>query len=308
MSGFTFTIAPSGQFVSTQSYAQGTATDGFSDLWNPGVFEHLRDSFQLEAYEPLTSAIGDFLRAEHKVIKQSDFDRYGEVLIRLAATVSSQSANLNLGLLRGAFRPCVIVEVMTRADVGYDFLDYTQHTERGAEIVPKLLEALVKSDPGKEDFRLQITDTAIGGFGATHIAEMLIGIKESAPALRTQRWKVFLNLLHDRRDGTNTGKMRHIEKLSTDSIEFNVSLFEVPDLITEDYDGGLGLKLDGKILKPCHEPGAFVLQSADGISLINSNDLRLTFDQLFTQSVTDGLVTSPHYNQVGDIWNRWEQM
>jgi hypothetical protein len=304
MNDFTFTMGPSGQFVSLQGYQQGIQEVDPQPIWNPGVYDHLRNNYKLEAYEAATESLAGLLKSEYRTVQQADFDRYGEVLINLTNEVVAQNAHLNIGLLRGAYRPCVIVEVMTRSGIAYEFVDYTQHSGREAEIMPILRGILKEHDPQQQEFRLQITDTAIGGHGAEHFAMMLIGIKESDASFKAQQWTVFFNLLHDSRQGTNTGKMRSIENLPTKRIAFAVRLYEVPDLITEDYDGGLGLKFDGKTLKPCNEPGQFVLQSDSGISLIDSSDLRLTFDSMFTQAITDGLLTSPEYKQVGDIWNR----
>ncbi len=40
----------------------------------------------------------------------------------------------------------------------------------------------------------------------------------------------------------------------------------------------------------------------DEIAPVEFENLRFTFDELFTKSVTDGLVT--YFKQVGDIWNQ----
>ena len=244
------------------------------------------------------------LKKPHRKVRQSDFDRYGEVLVELTNEVVAQKANLNIGLLRGAYRPCVIVEVMTQGRIDYEIVNYTQHSEREAEIMPILRGLLKQHDPQQEKFRLQITDTAIGGYGAEHFAMMLMGIKESETPFKAQRWTVFFNLLHDTRRGTNTERMRNIQCLATDNLDFIIKLYEVPSLITEDYDGGLGLTFDGKTVRPCNKPGKFVVLSDAGVSLVHSNDLRLTFDSMFAQAVTDGLIMSSEYKQVGDIWNR----
>lgn len=297
-------MGPSGQFVSLQGYQQGVSEFDSQTIWNPGVYDHLRNNYELKAYEAATESLAGLLKREYRTVQQTDFDRYGEILIELTSEVVAQRAHLNMALLRGAYRPCVIVEVMTRSGIAYELVNYTQHTERETEIISVLRGLLKQHDSQQEEFRLQITDTAIGGHGAEHFAIMLIGIKESEASFKAQRWTVFFNLLHDSRQGTNTGKMRNIQDLATDSLGFVVKLYEVPDLITEDYDGGLGLKFDGKTVKPCNEPGRFVLLSDGGISLIDSTDLRLTFDSMFTQAITDGLLTSPEYKQVGDIWNR----
>lgn len=304
MNDFTFTMGPSGQFVSLQGYQQGIPQVDPQPIWNPGVYDHLRNNHELKEYEASTKSLAGLLQTEYRQVHQSDFDRYGEVLIELTNEVVGQKAHLNLGLLRGAYRPCVIVEVMTRSGIAYELVDYTQHTEREAIIMPFLRGLLKKNDPQQHEYRLQITDTAIGGNGAEHFAMMLIGIKESDACFKAQQWTVFFNLLHDSEPHTNTGRMRSIQGLATKSLVFIVKLYAVPNLITEDYDGGLGLMFDGKTLKPCSEPGQFVLLSETGISLVESSDLRLTFDSMFTQAITDGLLTSPEYKQVGDVWNR----
>ncbi len=304
MHNFTFTMGPSGQFVSYHGYQQGTPVSETQSIWNPGVYDQLRNSFRVVDYTKLTEPMAGFLNQDFPIIQQSDFDRYGEVLVDLTKAVMAQQACLNLGLLRGAYRPCVIVEVMARGEVTYEFLNYTQHAEREVEIMAELGALLRLRDPQTAEFHIQVTDTAIGGHGAEHLALMLIGIKASEKCFHNQQWVVTFNLLHDRRGGTNTAKMRGIQDLSADRLRFEILLYEVPNLITEDYDAGLGLVFEGRTVKPCSEPGSFFLQSNAGISLVESVDLKTTFDELYTQSITDGLVTSSEYKQVADIWNR----
>lgn len=300
-------MGPSGQFVSSHGYRKGSPVEELQSIWNPGVYEELRETFRFKEYEQHTNSLARLLETRYPIVAQSDFDRYGEVLVDLTQVVRAEEAHLNLGLLRGAYRPCAVVEVMTQGQVAYEFLNYTRHTEREGDILPMLREVLKIHDPREEEFRIQVTDTAIGGNGSEHLAQMLTSIKESERCFREQHWTVSLNLLHDRRPGTNTGRMRNIEGFRSGNIGFDVRLHEVPNLITEDYDGGLGLVFDGKVVQPCHEPGHFVLQSNAGVSLVESSDLRLTFDQLFSQAITDGLVTSPDYKHVGDIWNRQQE-
>lgn len=304
MHDFQISIGPSGQFLAQKGFQTGSPIGEPPSIWNPGVYDQMRNSFRVIDYEPITNAMAGMLQNEYPVIPQADFDHYGEVLVQLTHAVVAQSAHLNLGLLRGAFRPCVIVEVMTRGNVAYEFVNYTQHTEREAEIMDALRGLLLQRDPQTEEFRIQITDTAIGGHGSTHLAKMLIGIKASLDRFKNQKWIVMFNLLHDLRPGTNTDKMRAIADLHPDGIAFEVNLYQVPNLITEDYDAGLGLVFDGRIVKPCSEEGKFVLSSNAGVSLIHSAEMKLTFDQLFTESVSDGLVTSPYYKQVADIWGQ----
>ena len=304
MSNFTFTMAPSGQFVSKFGYSAGIANTELPVIWNPGVFDHLRNSYKIVDYEKKLTRLGETLAGHFPIVNQADLDSYGEVLVRLAHDVKDNAAHLNLGPLRGAFRPCSIVDVMTRSQVSYQFLNYTQHADREAEIRAELSQSLLQHDPGKEVFRIQITDTAIGGHGAEHLASMLALVKAGDSKHAHQKWQVTFNLLHDTRQNTNTGKMRAIARKSTAELDIKIQLHEVPSLITEDYDGGLGLKFEGGEVRPCSEPGNFVFISNNNIALVQSDDLKITFDELFTQSVTDGLVTSPAYKQVGDIWNQ----
>ncbi len=304
MSTFTFTMAPSGQFASTFGYSAGIANVDLPVIWNPGVFEHLRDSYKIVEYENKLTRLGDILTVQYPIVKREDLDSYGEVLVKLAHDVKDNAAHINIGPLRGAFRPCSIVDVMTRSQVEYQFLNYTRHVDREVEILRELSHMLLQHDPEEKEFRIQITDTAIGGYGAEHLAALLSRVKAGHSRYSQQQWEVNFNLLHDTRVNANPGKMRGIASKSIGGLKFKVQLHEVPDLITEDYDGGLGLKFEGGEIRPCSERGNFVLISNNAISLVQSDDLKITFDELFTQSVTDGLIMSDEYKQVGDIWNQ----
>ncbi|HRX55446.1 MAG TPA: hypothetical protein P5016_13080 [Verrucomicrobiales bacterium] len=304
MQNFTISLGASGQFVSCHGYLQGTPVSEMQSIWNPGVYDELRNSYRVVDYAKLTQPFERLSYRDIPVIQQADFDWYGEVLVRLTNAVVGQQAHVNLGLLRGAYRPCVIVEVMTRGQVAYKFLNYTQHSEREAEVMAELRSLLRLSDPQTPGFHIQITDTAIGGYGAEHLAKMLIGIKATENCFQKQHWIVTFNLLHDARRGTNTVKMDAIQLLSSEDLRFSICRYEVPNLITEDYDAGLGLIFEDKTVKPCSEPGSFFLKSNAGIALVESAELKTTFDELYTQAVTDGLVTSPDYVQIADIWGQ----
>ncbi len=295
-------IGASGEFIDQKN--PDSALIAVPPIWNPGVYDNLRNSHRILTCEPLNNPITEILQSEYPQVWQMQFDGYGEVFVELAQSVVKQKAHLNLGLLRGAYRPCIFVEVMTRGEIRYEFVNYTQHTEREAEIVKHLNVLLGQYDPQTAEFRIQVTDTAVGGDGGQHLARMLRGIKTSNRRFQHQRWTIMLNLVHDLQERANPDNMRAIVRENRSSIRFEVTLHKVPNLLTEDYDAGLGLKFDRGIVNPFDESGKLLLNSDTGVSLIESDNMRLTFDQFFSGSVTEVLLTSPEYRQISDIWRK----
>jgi hypothetical protein len=82
-------------------------------------------------------------------------------------------------------------------------------------------------------------------------------------------------------------------------------------LVVEDYEGALGLEITGDrgrfLVKQSYRPGRFVLKSDDGLRLVESKALVITFDELFSKSITEEMTTSPDLKQIGVVWNDYEQ-
>lgn len=306
MSNSTLFMMPSGGFVATQGYQMGQTSPESASIWNPALADQFRQSYKFTAYEQLWDSVGKCLSIEYPKVSQADFDQYGETLVTLAQDVAGADSHLNLGPLRGAGRPCAIVEVMNRGQIEYDFFNFSNHThpKRKVPILGALSTIIRQRDPEEENFRIQITDTAMGGHGTQELAALLSQIKNSVARYKHQEWSVVFNLLHDERPKSDVARMMEVEKWSQKGIIFNVQRHCVSSLITEDYDEWLGLEYKGDQLKVCSQPGEFLLLRNSEVFLVASEDLKVTFDDLFTTAVTEGLVTSPYFTQVADIWGQ----
>ena len=85
-----------------------------------------------------------------------------------------------------------------------------------------------------------------------------------------------------------------------------VNRYPVPDLIVEDYDEALGFTLEREgsfyVPKPSIVAGRFLLKTNRVWSLIESEDLSLTFDEFMSEAVTNSLVTDPDRELVSVVW------
>ena len=306
----TTSMAPSGAFVSSQGYCEGIQVDygSYAPIYNPGVVEEQRNSFKITRSFDWNSDEWFASLSKFKCkVEASEFDIYGEQIISLTKKVHSYDAHCLLGPVRGAAKPCTLVEVMNRGSVQYDFFNYQcgSQPENRPRVLADVKEILLARDPETEDFRINITDAAKGGYGVNALTSVLKEIKESTPQFTKQKWHLGIDLLHD-----PSADVSHIEDAFgfrvPGSFEIKLQRYEVPNLIFEDYDPALAVELQfdqGRYLfKPCARPGRMLLREGQDVFVVETDNAGLMLDEIVSQHITDNLVTSPEHKQVGNVW------
>src|SRR5262245_45685619 len=187
----TFT-APSGQFVSTADYWNGDSiaeAESFAPVYNPSVLDRYAGCGVSETLLPEWLA---GIRAPSHRVAQDDFEAYGERLIELTQHLHGTRPHCSLGPLRGAAKPCVMVEVMSRGASEYEYFNFQRGSDEQTHprIISDLTEILRRYDPGEEVYRINITDTAKGGQGINSLIGLLGKIKDTQPEFRHQQWAV----------------------------------------------------------------------------------------------------------------------
>jgi hypothetical protein len=141
---------------------------------------------------------------------------------------------------------------------------------------------------------------------------MLAQVKDSKSEFEHQQWILDLNLLHDTTGKTHVGNIMAVQgKRRPGSFEIQLHRYVVPNLIVEDFDPALAFSLewDGKrhIFKPCSVPGKFLYQVGNEIRLVEADNCYLTFEEHYSQAITEYLKTSPEYDQVGVVWQEYQE-
>lgn len=312
MSIFTLTTAPSGCFDLRHDSSALRISESSSLVFNPGVLEPHKETFELKQ-QPLV--LNDWVNACKDDgtwrIEQSAIDCYAETAVDLAVAMAKQSVECRLAPLRGASRPAMLVEVMTRGALQFEFFDFKQGSsgKRDAEIKKSLTAILKRTDPETQLRTIQIVDTAIGGYGINSLVKFLAEIRLNN--FGNQSWVIDCHLLHPTNGRQNVGNIDGAQNHSSDGFQVVVTRYPVADLIVEDFDDALAFTLEMEnglyIGKPSVVPGQFLLRQDNACYSVDSEDLMKTFDQIFSQAVTDSLLADPDRELTKVVWQEYQE-
>ena len=309
--------APSGSFVSTAGYERGDLFTGsaFLPIYNPTVLGKYPTPHQIKAILKIGSdEWSRQIKRHSSPITDKDFAEYGEKLIELTHRVDLFKPHCSLGPLRGASKPCVMVEVMSRSRWQYEFFNFQQGSEKKnhPRILSDLTEILIRNAPSEQPYRINITDTARGGNGINALVSLLLRLKQENSGFRNQLWKIDINLFCDRSPNTKISNIQSVlRSQKPGEFEIDLELYRVSNLIVEDFDPALAfnLELEGQrhIFKPCSVPGQFLYQVGSEVQLVQSEDCYLSFEILYSKAITEVLLASNEHEQSGVVWDEYQQ-
>jgi hypothetical protein len=309
--------APSGSFVATEGFRIGELYNAgtYRPIYNPAVLDPYTASYAVNRVIPLGS--DEWYSALSKFsckVSESDFSNYAGRLVELTEHTLEAAPQCLLGPLRGAAKPCVTTEVMSKGKFSYDYFNFQagSQKENHSRIITDLTTILKQCDPGVGEYRINVTDTARGGHGINALVELLRDIREGNAQFRRQHWLLDLNLLHDESANTDIGNIQRVLSLAQCG-KFDVQLHRYPvsSLIVEDYDPALAVELvsDGQThrFKPCARGGAFLYETNKEVRIIETEDCYRTLEWFYSDSITKYLLTSPRHEQDGDVWREYQQ-
>lgn len=319
----TTTLAPSGAFC---AMPQGQVAGSFAPgavggaggaagylIYNPAVLQYYRGSFAQEEVDARAAALITKSK-KSPLIEQAELDAYGTTCVQLAKDLASVGAHLRLGPLRGAARPCLLMDVMASGSGDFTFFNFKEGSngKNKGRVIADLLPILREFDPHEQLYRIQVVDTAVGGQGINALTKYLWALKEQHREFRKQRWELDYRIIHATDARTNVANIMRAKGRARPGV-FGIQLqrYVVPDLVVEDYEAALGLEITGDggrfLVKQSYKPGRFVLKSDDGLRLVESKALVVTFDELFSKCITETLTSRTDLQQVGVVWQEYEQ-
>lgn len=310
----TFT-APSGAFAAVAGYRTGEFVAGsFVPVYNPSVLEKYAGSYGTkQSFDIGSDELSAAIRKYSQPVSTAQFDDYGQQLVSLTDHVISLAPHCSLGPLRGAAKPCVMAEVMSRGGCQYEFFNFQENSNKATHprIIKDLTEILIRRDPEQEEYRINVTDASRGGYGINNLVPLMAAVKDSNPRFKHQKWVLDLNLFNDRPTRANLARIEGVRDLKALGFEIHLQRYQVPSLIVEDFDPALAFSLewDGQrhIFKPCSVPGQFLYATANQVSLIETDNSYLTFEELYSRSITEQLKTAPNLQQVGVVWQEYQE-
>jgi hypothetical protein len=308
-------MAPSGAFGASQGIMVGEGVAGsFAPVYNPSVLDKYSGSYGVNKVIELGSDAWTAAINKHSIpVKPEDFTIYGERLVELTTHLQQNPTHCSLGPLRGAAKPCVTAEVMSRGGIQYDYFNFQENSE--AKFRPRIIQDLTRilelRDPEQEVYRLNITDTSKGGQGINNLVDFLAHIKDTNGKFQKQHWMLDLNLFHDNTENTDLGNIyKVLDKQVPGAIEIQLNRYEVSHLIVEDFDPALAVTLDwdGKrhAFKPCSVPGQFLYQTEHELRLIETDNAYLAMEEIYSNAITENMTTAPDLKQIGVVWQEYQ--
>jgi hypothetical protein len=304
MSNFTLNVSQSGSFLSIRDAYSGP-------IFNPGVFEDRRNSYTKSDSQESLAKWRERSKGKKKwKFTERQIDAYADVAVRLTALLSSDDVRCRLAPLRGAARPCMLVEVMSGGKVEFEFFDFTNGSKgvRDKEISNSLIRILKRTDPQNSLFRIQVVDTGKSGRGINKLVSLLREIHRHTQNFRTQLWQIDIHLLYANDGEANLDNIRAVGLLHEDRFEVFLDLYPVPKIVGEDYDeaSDFDFVIDKGLFvpRPRVRGGGFILEAHGREHLIETENVFLTLDEFFSEAITHALLTDPNRALAEIVWQK----
>lgn len=314
--------APSGVFTPVALSPSDLTPGSLAPIHNPTVLDPYTASYGvLRTFDVGSDEVGKagkkygVCRAGKKWwhVSEKQFDRYSEELEKLTSRIARFQPHCSLAPLRGAAKPAVAAEVMSRGVILYEFFDFRDNSNplRQPKFMQDLKEILARRDPGQEEYRINVTDTSRGGFGINVLVSLMARVKESVARFKNQNWLLDLNLINDQPSKVHLARIQEVRDKKPERFEVHIHLYKVPDLIVEDVKPALSFELewDGerRIFLPQAVAGRFLYTVGDQVNLVETDNCYLASEELGSRSITNLLITSPTLRQIGAVWDQYQE-
>jgi hypothetical protein len=248
-----------------------------------------------------------------KLFERSQFDEYASAIFeRLIPSIGQQKHDLILLPLRGCRQPGILTKLIGGfPHTQLVIFNYTYATKdsQQSQIRTELLERLRQQLPEQQSVSLGIVDTAKGGHGSRHLAQLLATLHSEH--FSNQLWTVQFHLLHAS-DGAPR-LAREIPSYGDEKAKFPLPLFyEVASLLVEDWDEGIGLAVQENRgyyeLKRCVTPGTILYRDEETVQVIESEELCNTMTGLMAEALNRLMLSHPAVEYIKDVWNHEDRL
>lgn len=271
----------------------------------PAVQQAIKETVPVEQQH---NFIKEFHGAKrHKLFDRSAFDSYAQALFeKLVPELLRHDHDVLLFPLRGCRQPGILVKVIAGIpESKMVIFNYTYATQESQQplIESQLTEQLREKVPENGVVSVGVVDTAKGGYGSRHLAQLLSRIHSLH--FPKQHWSVQFHLLHE--SGSRPALSHEIPKYGHKTLFFLwPNFYAVESLLVEDWSEGIGLAVNDSgrhfELKRCVEPGRILFRDEDSIQLIESEAVCDTMTGLTVDAVNRLMLNSPEIEYVKDVW------
>ena len=259
------------------------------DVGPPGTLPELQQAYRVSAAQVITEAqLIDYAQAVVNVGKAVRADRYQLIFVPL----------------RGGLKPGTQLEVILKYSVRVEWLPYTGgSTGRNDELLIRILrDALEELAKEQSQLRIAVVDTAIGGHGAAHLAELMLA---AASVVDASGIEVTFHLIHPRE--RHPARAEGISSLTAPSIALNVVFHPVESLLVEDWSEAIGIRIvpdddAGLLIKKACTEGRVIIRDAEAVRVVDSEELQNVVDAYIARFVNLDILTDPKAAWHRDVW------
>lgn len=230
-----------------------------------------------------------------ELVTQSDLDSYADALVRIAKQIAVKPLDIMLVPLRGGWKPSIQLQVMNKR--GYPLFPFPFTAGSQGRFRNENRECLIerlKAFQGKTALRIGVIDAAITGHGAKALAELLMEVKSE---FRGQAWRVTFELLYSNSNPKHPLPKQSdiIPSMSSGELLFERNLHVVPNLVIDDWDEVVGLRVNnGEYLYKPVADGTVLLKAHDNhITVFRSSELSRFVDHLIATSASEAILSDP---------------
>lgn len=314
-------IMPSGSFSGSESYITCHDYSEYQtygrelnltqaiDLFNPMKIPDIEIKSELVIEESRKAAEKLFelyKGSDATSIETSEVCKYADKIVELGVTLKANKYDVLICPLRGALKPTNYLKTMNVIEKEINWLPFTGASQAhyDNQINNFLEEILDRYTPESELFTVSIVDTAIGGNGSNKLADLINEVRKRYS--NNSNWIVNFYLLHYPKEPSSISYIASIESKSTDKLKFIVHRFQVDNLIVEDWDSAIGLKVDFKgnsvTIKNSIQEGRIIIMDGDKVCVIDTPEISKYVDVLIASNISDAIRTHPGLTFVKEVW------
>jgi hypothetical protein len=305
---YSFVIMPSGSFYiphpniyapsAAQICSYGSSNLGMqAQIYNPMKIPSVQVVSDLVDKSPIKSLsqfVDCYKKSEVNQINASDLATYAESLVEMAISIKQYPADCFICPLRGAFKPALQLQKMNVMGQ-MEFLPFTRGSSGEFDdlILPAVRDIIKRHYAGERIFRINIIDTAKGGQGAKKLANLLRIVRSEYKT--TDLWLINFFLLHP--PSADVANIETAALGSNEEITFHVHRHVVDDLLIEDWDAAIGVRVEYGVnyisIKNSLTSGRLILVENDSVSLVDSPEMCQYIDVLIANALSAEIVTHP---------------
>ena len=247
---------------------------------------------------------------ETKKIEIQEVRAYAAEIVKLGLSFLHKKFDVLICPLRGALKPTNYLKIMGVIEQDINWLPFTGATSGIYDntIIKYLKLILQRYNSNSELFTISIIDTAIGGHGTNKLSDLIAEVKKSY--FPNSNWVVNFYLLHAPKEGSNSIQfIDSIEMKNTNKLKFIIHRHQVSNLIIEDWESAIGLRVDFKgnniIIKHSIQEGSIIISDNNKVCVIETPEISNYVDVLVATIISEEMLTHPRLKFVRDVWQEY---